>query len=426
MLPVLGGIALSVVFLLILGSQAPAGATISLVADSGGESFIYRFDPGASSFVFTFTVPTQNANPWDVAVVSHTGHLDIWFTEPGVDCIGRLTYTDTNGYAFREYTLTAGSRPLNLALGGGFIWFTGAGGNYIGRLDPTTEQIDEFHVPTADSYPADLDIAPDGSIWFTEMAADQVGHLIVTPTGEYTVAEYTSPITYAGQGRPYGIVIAEGSIYFAHPRALTDCVTRFTPPASWIDITGFISGIPDEPYELVVGSSGRIWGTERAGNGLSSFEVGTMPIVNRYVLSPTNSMPTGLVADASGNFWFTQWRAGQIGRLIPGAPPRKDYYSLPLPGLTPTGIAADSAGDIWVLASRPHRVHLPVIMKSWQERVDERFTGRSSSARRLFCDYWVRGSACLRVVRWFGADGRFAANVFAQGNTSDFCVGPCQ
>jgi streptogramin lyase len=359
-----GVMAMSIAFVLMLGNKAPAGAgaAVPLVADAAGESFVYLFDSG--TFAFTFTVPTANANPWDVVVVSDAGHQEVWFTESGVDRIGRLTYTDTTDYVFREYTLTVGSRPLNLVADRGFIWFTAAEGDYIGRLDPTTGQVDEFAV-TAGSYPADLDVVPgDGSIWFTEMAADQVGHLIVSPTGGYDVVEYASPATGAGPGRPYGIVVSGHSVFFAHPRAITDCVTRFTPPASWLDIVGFTSGIPDEPYELAVSSFGQVWGTERAGNRISSFEVGTLPVVGPHDLTPPGSMPTGLVADASNHLWFTQWRSGQIGRLIPGTSAQRDYYPLPLVGLAPTGIAA-SGEAIWVLASRPHRVHLPLIVRSW-------------------------------------------------------------
>ncbi|MEE9616530.1 MAG: hypothetical protein V3T90_05945, partial [Anaerolineae bacterium] len=243
-------IALSVVFTLILGSQAPAGAGSAMpaVVSSGGESFVYRFDPDISSFVFTFTVPTGNANPWDVVVVSGAGHQEVWFTEAGADRIGRLTYTDTNDYAFREYTLTVGSRPLNLVSGGGFIWFTEAGGDRIGRLDPTTGQIDEFEV-TAGSYPADLDYASDGSIWLTEMMADQIARLVITSTDDYAVTP-NSTASLSG-GRPYGIVAAGTSVYFA--QTANDRVTCFTPPNSWVHIS--LSGLPDEPYALVLDSS---------------------------------------------------------------------------------------------------------------------------------------------------------------------------
>jgi len=365
MFTALGAVALSVAFAAFLGGLAPAtaGAVAAPEAYSMGESFVFRFDPNTSHFVFTFTIPTDHANPQDVALVPGADHLDVWFTEPDADKIGRLTFTDTNDYTPDEYALTAGSHPLNLVAGGGFIWFTAAGGDYIGRLDPATRQIDEFPV-TAGSYPADLDYASDGSIWFTEMAADRVGHLVVDHTDAYTVTEQASPITSGGEGRPYGIVWVNGSIYFAHSRTDTDTVTRFTPPDSWVDITGFQPGVPDEPHKLAATSSGLVWATERAGNGVTSFEIGTMPVVNRYSLTPAGSLPTGLAADANGHLWFTQWGAGQIGRLIPSVPAQKDYYSMPSSDLAPTGIATDDAWGVWVVAAIPYRVHLPIVLKS--------------------------------------------------------------
>lgn len=354
-------IALSVVFVLVLGSQSPAGAGAAMpaVASSGGESFVYRFDPDISSFVFTFTVPADNANPWDVVVVSGAGHQEVWFTEAGADRVGRLTYTDTNDYAFQEYTLPVGSQPLNLVSGGGFIWFTEAGRDRIGRLDQTTGQIDEFEV-AAGSYPADLDYASDGSIWLTEMMADQIARLVITSTDDYAVTEYST--SSLSGSRPYGIVVAGMSVYFA--QTASDRVTRFTPPNSWVHIYSPVSGLPDEPYALVLDSSGQVWGTERAGNRISHYAYGTFPIVIPYSLSPSGSLPTSLVEDADNHFWFTQWQAGQIGRLIPGGSPHKDYFPMPLAGLAPTGIATDSAGNIWVVASRPYRVRLPVVIRS--------------------------------------------------------------
>ncbi len=394
----ISAVAMSVPVVIALGSQATvdAEAAKSLVA---GESFVYRFDPVSESFTFTFTVPGQNANPWDIIVVPGTGYLDIWFTESAMDRIGRLTYTDTNDYAFREYTLTAGSRPLNLTWGGGSIWFTAAEGDYIGRLEPVTGQIDEFKV-TAGSYPADLVYTPDGGVWFTEMMADRIAHLIiesdhiylplvahnvdgtpassiqhpassiqhptlnsstVTATEHYTVVEYFDD-SLSG-GRPYGIAAAGASVYFA--QTANDRVTRFTPPNTWIHIYSLISDIPNEPYALTLDNLGGVWGTERAGNRISRYEYGTFPVVSPYSLSPSASLPTGIAVDANDYLWFTQWHAGQIGRLIPAGTPRKDYYPLPLAGLTPTGIAVDQAGYIWVLASSPHRVCLPVIIHSF-------------------------------------------------------------
>lgn len=340
---------------LAVGNRSSAGEPS--VSDSG-ESFVYLFDPASSTFVFTFTIPTAGADPWDVAVVSGTARREVWFTERGIDRIGRLTYTDTHDYAFREYALPVGSRPWNLAPGGGFIWITEAGRDRIGRLDPATGEIVECAVSPGSS-PADLDIAPDGSIWFTEMAADRVARLAMTASGECTLTEYAGG-TLAG-GRPYGIVVVEDSVFFA--QTANDRVTRFTPPGSWIDIKGFESGVPDEPYKLVLDSLGNVWGTERVGNCISRFDYGTLSIVDRHALTPANSLPTGLAADAGQHLWFTQWRAGQIGRLTLGGSPQKDYYRLPLMNLAPTGITIDGQGKIWVLAFRPHYVYLPVVVR---------------------------------------------------------------
>lgn len=348
-----GGVALMIGWLVLV----PTGVGPAMASTSSGNAFVYLFDPTTARFVFTFTLPTPDAAPQDVLVIPGAGCQHVWFTEPGIDRIGRLTYTSTQLYTFREYTLTAGSRPLNLVAGGNTIWFTQAGRNRIGRLDPVSGLVDEFEAPTANSLPADLDVAPDGSIWFTEMAAGKIARLVVSDSA-YTITEYAS----LSGGQPYGIVAVGNSVYFAQTAA--GCVTHFMPPNSWVHIKGFLPGVPDEPYKLVYDLE-QVWGTERAGNYLSQFDYGTMSVVARYRLSPPASMPTGLAVDANHHLWFTQWRAGQIGRLIPGGTPQKDYYPLPQPGLAPTGIAADSAGKIWVLAWRPRRTCLPLILKNF-------------------------------------------------------------
>jgi streptogramin lyase len=362
----IGVIVLSAGLMLFLGGRRPSEADVVMppAASSGGESFVYRFDPSVEAFAFTYTIPTANANPLDVVVVSGVGCQDVWFTESGVDRIGRLTYTDTNSHVFREYTLTTSSQPSNLVAGGGFIWFTESGRDRIGRLDPATGEVDEF-AAAAGSYPADLDCGPDGSIWFTEMKADQIARLVITSTEDYGVTEYfTSALS---GGRPYGIVVRGGSVYFAE--TANDRVTRFTPPNSWMRLHDLFFDIPDEPYALAVDGWGKVWATERAGNRISQYEFGTVPIIAPYSLTPTNSLPTSVVVDANNHLWFTQWHAGQIGRLIPGGSPQKDYYPLPLPGLAPTGIATDDAGGIWVLASRPYRTYLPFVSKCWNASI---------------------------------------------------------
>lgn len=354
---------LSFVVMFVLEHQAPAAEMGRAPgAAAAGDSFVYLFDSGGEAFVFTLTVPTAEANPRDVIVVDGAGYEDVWFTEPGAGRIGRLTYTETNDYAFRDdFPLLAGSRPLNLVSGGGFIWFTDPGRDSIGRLNPATEQVDEFEAP-AGAHPADLDYASDRSVWFTEMMRDRIARLVVKDADDYTVDEYfTSSLS---GGRPYGLVVAgRDVVYFAQTE--NDRVTRFTPPDSWLqlyDSTG-ASDVPNGPYELALESLNEVWTTERVGNRITKFHPGTFPLPIPHDLSPASSVPTGIAVDVSRDYvWFTQWAAGQIGRFRSGS--GAEYYPLPIRNLSPTGIALTGEGNAWVLASAPYRVHLPLVTRS--------------------------------------------------------------
>ena len=353
-----GLVALALV--LLLEYESPAAETTASVGPMGtGESFVYLFDSVSETFVFTFTVPDASANLKDVIVVPRAGYEDVWFTEPGAGRIGRLTYTTTNDYNFEDgYPLPAGSRPLNLVAGGGFIWFTDPGRDSIGRLDPATGQVDEFEVPDG-AYPAGLDYASDGSIWFTEMMRDRIARLVITSTVDYQVEEYFTA-SMAG-GRPYGIVVSgEDIVYFAQTQ--NDRVSRFTPPNNWLHVFDYSgsSDVPNGPYELALESLDQVWATEREGNRVTKFKPGTFPLPIPNSLTPANSLPTGIAID-SGTVWFTQWAAEQIGWLKSGT--SAEYYPLPVPNLAPTSIAVGDEDEVWVVASRPYRVYLPLVIQ---------------------------------------------------------------
>jgi len=326
-----------------------------------GRAFLYRFDAAAEAYVFTFTLPVDGANPHDVVTVPGEGHVDVWFTESGADRIGRLVFTATTDYRYEGFPLPPGSKPLNLLVFQDAIWFTAAQGDYLGRLDPNTGHIDAFEVGVG-TYPADLAVGPNGNIWFTQMMVDQLAELVVTSTLDYRVNVYTD--TFLTHGRPYGIAVAGQSIYVA--QTANDLVSVFTLPSSWLHLP--LSGFPetlDEPYALAADSQGLVWATERAGDAVSSFNVGTLPIVARRRVSPPGGEPMGIAVDPADDIWFTQRAAGQIGRLNPRLPTgqRFTYYPLPQTGLAPTGITADDSEAIWVVASRPYRIYLPIVAR---------------------------------------------------------------
>jgi virginiamycin B lyase len=326
-----------------------------------GQAYVFRFDPVVGHFE-TFTIPTIGANPQSVGVVSNSANLEVWFTEPGADQIGRLIYTDTTDYVLREYTVMEGSTPLNLAVDGEYIWFTAQRGNWIGRLAVTSGGYVTFPVPTAGSQPSGIDVAPDSSVWFTEMAADKIGRLTVTTTTDYEVTEY--PINGTNVGA-YGIAVQTNNyVWFGETR--TGTVRRLkVADGSYVWTT--MLGPHGYPYALLI-DDGRnyLWLTERDDNQISQVELTTLMIVNSFPITPaSNRLPTGLTLLGNNQFWFSGQGSGQIGRMVYTSTAifQFEAFDLPVHGLRAMDITTDDNGRLWIVAYIPQRVFLPLTMR---------------------------------------------------------------
>jgi len=321
------------------------------------EGYVHLFDSDAESYVFTFTLPMLGTNPRDVDVVTVGSAQDVWFTEPGADRIGQLVYTDTNDISYHAYDVGAGCYPLNLEIDGDWVWFTAPGCDQVGRLSRQTGDVDTFDVAPTGSYPADLAVASDGSIWFTQMQADQLAHLVVTSTVDYGIETFQAPSMDGG--RPYGVVLAGISVYVA--QTANGKVSEYTPSTDfWVDVV--LPGVSqvDYPYKLARGNSDHVWATERAGNRITRFDYGTFAVLVSYDLEPVGSSPMGLAAGVDDDLWFTQWSAGQIGRLATDSK-IITYYPLSSSRLLPTGIEVEGS-HVWVVATKPYQVYLPLVM----------------------------------------------------------------
>ena len=350
-----GGLAVILVCLS-LQQDAPMVAdalTVGQTFPMPGQAHVFRFDPAVGYFE-TFTIPTVGANPHNVEVVSNTANLDVWFTEPGADRIGRLVYTSTTDHVWREYTVTKGCMPLDLAADEEYIWFTAHQGNWIGRLAVASGDIVTFPVPTDGSQPAGIDIAPDGGIWFTEMAADKIGRLVITTTTDYMVTEYLITGTGTSVGA-YGIAV-QSDKYIWVGETRTGIVRRLkAADGTFIWTSGL--GPDGYPYTLVV-DPGRdyLWLTERDDNQISQIEVGTLHIANSFNITPTsNTRPTGLTMLGSNQLWFSGQRSGQIGRMVYTSPVNYQFeaFDLPVRALWAMDIATDESGHLWVVGYLP-------------------------------------------------------------------------
>src|SRR5579859_1789397 len=78
---------------------------------------------------------------------------------------------------FGSDMIKAGSDPMGITLGpDGNLWFTEFGMDKIGRINPTTGEVNQFNL-TAGSGPRSITSGPDGNLWFTESNGSGIGQM---------------------------------------------------------------------------------------------------------------------------------------------------------------------------------------------------------------------------------------------------------
>jgi streptogramin lyase len=114
----------------------------------------------------------------------------LWFTEPGIGAIGRIT----TGGVITEFPGAGGASAIEAAPDGA-LWYTlgyqaplptspacntaDPGEHAIGRLTTGGTFTNKFPTPTPKSDPSDLTVGPDGALWFSEFCADRIGRIAV-------------------------------------------------------------------------------------------------------------------------------------------------------------------------------------------------------------------------------------------------------
>jgi streptogramin lyase len=258
--------------------------------------------PGSPNTITEFPVPTAASQPNGIAPGPDG---NIWFTEFNAGKIGKIT----PGGTITEYSLPAGatSGPRNITAGpDGAMWFTEYNANNIGRIT-TSGTITEFPVATK-SNPRGIIAGPDGNVWFTEYTADQIG--FINPTSD-AISLFPVPTASAG---PRSIDAGpDGNLWFTEnnaakvARILTaspNTITEFPTPTS-----GSI------PARMTAGPDGNMWFSENGSNKIGQILPGSPNTITEYPIPTANSAPVGIIAGPDHNIWFAENGAGKIGRL---------------------------------------------------------------------------------------------------------------
>jgi uncharacterized repeat protein (TIGR02543 family) len=218
---------------------------------------VSRIHPDGTGLV-DFTVPGEASG----ITAGHDGNL--WFSEPDLNKIGRIT---PDGVTITEFIIpTANSDSENIRPGPDRnLWFSERTGNKIARITPAGV-ITEFPIPTANSDPETVVAGSDGNLWFTETGANKIGR--ITPDGA-TITEFPipTPSTHPDHLRTG----PDGNIWFVEPNAGKIARILVQAPNT---ITEFPIPTPGNGvHDLVADTHGYLWVTERSVDKLARIQV---------------------------------------------------------------------------------------------------------------------------------------------------------
>ena len=164
------------------------------------------------------------------------------------------------------------------------MWFTEAGANQIGRINPTTHVIQEFPIDSSGNDEAQsITVGPDSNLWFTLTGTNKIG--VMNPTTGAMIAEYGVPTANAG-----------------------------------------LSQIVSDPAD------GSLWFTEEAADQVGTINPGTKAVIE-FAVPTADAGPAAITVDKGGNLWFIESNASKIAELSPNNPNHITEYGVP--GLTP-------------------------------------------------------------------------------------------
>ncbi|MBS7654991.1 hypothetical protein KEJ50_00575 [Candidatus Bathyarchaeota archaeon] len=214
-----------------------------------------------------FSLPSDNAGPRGITVGGSSG--EIWFTEFNIGAIGVLEYADASSDITEYFLPDSNSQPLSIIYVNGKVWFTEYQGDRIGCFDTATEELKEWPLISG-SRPWGISVDSYGNIWFSESGRNRIAKL-----NPYTneITEYLIPTPGSGVR---GIVVDQyNNIWFAEHDA--NKIGRLTPGSNIIVEFARSGGAPTGITLATMDSApptenGMIWFADEAGDRIGRID----------------------------------------------------------------------------------------------------------------------------------------------------------
>lgn len=238
-----------------------------------------------------------------------------------------------------------GAGPQDPVIGSdGSLWFTENAANKIGRLNPKTGEFKEYALPEEKKAgPQGIAADHDGNIWFTATSGGYIGKLD-PDTGKVTAFNMPDPQA----GDPYSLAFdSKGILWFTVKNA--NMVGKLDPTSGQITL----KEVPTKralPFGIQVLKRGVPVFCESGTNKLGSIDPNTLGIQELFL--PPTVRPRRLVVGADDNtIFFTDYRDGNLGKIDTSIGASVLFASPGGPESNPEGLAITPDGMVWYAES---------------------------------------------------------------------------
>ncbi len=239
---------------------------------------------------------------------------------------------------FREYAVPAGSFPHDVAVAADHtVWYTAQKAGKLGRLDPSSGHVVE--VPLGDgSHPHGVIIGADGAPWVTDAGRNAI---VRVDPATLRVTAYPLPKDRPDVHLNTATVDQSGAIWFT---GNAGWYGRVVPATGAVEVFAAPGG--NGPYGMTTASDGDVYYASLAGDHIARVD----PTTTRATVlrPPTADQGSRRVwADSRGRVWCSQWDAGQVAMYDPATGRWREWR---LPGSEPHAYAVfvDDRDDVWL------------------------------------------------------------------------------
>jgi virginiamycin B lyase len=269
----------------------------------------------------------------------------LWFTTTGqaggnlighVSTAGAITMMDLANASTPNSPSTV---PLggDITPGSGTLWIAQRDGSAIAEINPTVSSQSTYRASAA---PAQITVAPDATIWFTEAAVSRIGHITSGGSVLETPTPSSNSYPLAIEAGPYNLIL--------FTEALANKI-------GFVSEDGTLSGdfpIPTAnsfPVSIVFGPDNAFWFTEYGAN-----KIGRIDFNGTITETPVSAAPGAITLGPDGALYFTESRANRIGRITVHG----DVTEMAIPDANsgPTAVVAGPDGDLWFTENTVSRI----------------------------------------------------------------------